>query len=150
MVSSDEMINVMAYIRAIHDIAKLYHWESNSEEFYADHLLFDRVAETFNEDTVDKIAENYFMTNTFTVRITYLSKLNQSTFEKVESYQLLNLDGRDSKAMSTSLFNIITDLYNYVNELTPESRSINNILDEISLNCTSLLGLLNARLSISF
>lgn len=56
-----KVVEIMARIRAIHSSAKRYHWQCNGPQFQGDHLLFDKIADTFTEDDVDALAESWYM-----------------------------------------------------------------------------------------
>lgn len=137
------MLEFMATVRAIHNLAKVYHWKSNSTEFYGDHLLFDRIADTFDEELVDKFAEQYYMTNP--VMLEELDHLTE-TDAIIESEYLTK--STDPYNMFMSLHNLLNKLNEYANNYdTLNIRAFNVLMDDISSNCVAILGLITGRLN---
>lgn len=137
------MLKIMATVRAIHNLAKIYHWKSNSTEFYGDHLLFDRIADTFDEELVDKFAEQYYMNNP--VMLEELDHLTE-TDAVIESEYLTK--STESYNMFMSLRTLLNTLNEYVNNYdTRDIRAFNVLMDDISSNCVAILGLITGRLN---
>lgn len=135
------MLDFMAHIRAIHNLAKTYHWKTSGKEFYGDHLFFDRIAEEFDEELVDTIAEQFYMANPL-----LLNDLNDLTYKTYEIEQRYFTGEYDPKHMFNSMYEIIFNLNAIVNKTETVDRYVNVILDEIASKCEASLGLLTGRI----
>lgn len=141
-----KMIEILAGIKAIHSTAKRYHWQCKGKGFNSDHLLFDRVAETFSEDDVDTLVEAWYMNNGRMV----IDELNDlcacvvagegQKFSKAE----LDADPCINTKMNENLIKMIENFKHtlYTSEF---GQGIKSKLDEIALKTDQILGLLKAR-----
>ena len=136
----------MALIRAIHNLSKLYHWKTSGSDFYQDHLFFDRIADTFNEDLVDKIAENYFMRNHS--ELPQLEELDSEVSGYTMPY--LHAEGESCFNALAVLCNDLLDLVNnaYSDSELRTCRSVNVLLDEIAITTSGIKGLLDGRTAV--
>lgn len=62
------MKNIIVYLALLRMYAKDLHYAAKGDNFYAIHLLMDRVSKDLN-DFIDQIKENHFMANSLTVPI---------------------------------------------------------------------------------
>lgn len=141
------MITILAKIKALYNDAKRYHWQCNGKNFNADHLLFDRVADTFDNDSVDELVEIYYMSE----HREELEELNDLTSLVVEEEGYKFSDEDFSKEDINLL--MMQELSAKVEELLPllseegYSQAISNKLDDMASKATQILGLLKARIS---
>lgn len=137
------MLEFMATVRAVHNLAKIYHWKSNGTEFYGDHLLFDRIADTFDEELVDKFAEQYYMTNP--AMLEELDHLTETQCIIENQYLTKSTEPID---MFRSLHSLLNTLNEYANNYdTLDIRAFNVLMDDISSNCVAILGLITGRIN---
>lgn len=141
------IVEIMALHQAIHNTAKRYHWQCQGKDFYESHLFFDRLAEAFNGDLVDSLAEAWYM-NQGRNNITDLNELDtlvanadgkEFSIEELKNPKVLDI-------MFLELKNLIIKLYDNIH--TEEfGKGISNIFDDLSTIIEQNLGLLEARLT---
>ena len=56
-----KLIEILGLYKAIKCTAKKYHWKTAGDNFMSDHLLFDRIYDDISDDSIDSIAEQYYM-----------------------------------------------------------------------------------------
>lgn len=147
-IDSLRVIDVMAQCRAIHNIAKVAHWLVKGKDFYEDHLFFDRIAEEFTDELSDKLAEVYYMNNP--TAASELLKFNSLVGERSDLSQYMMNPTTLTPAedfyntlsiMLTTLTGMLADIKQVVDEGTRV------VLDEISVTCAQVSGLISARIS---
>lgn len=55
-VNNRQLSELLAYLRAAFHVNQSHHWQTNGDEFYADHLLFQRIYEE-GQPFIDDVAE---------------------------------------------------------------------------------------------
>lgn len=141
------VVEIMASIQAIHNTAKRYHWQCRGKDFYEAHLFFDRLADAFDADIVDTLAEAWYM-NDGSNNITDLNELDSLIVNKIgREFSLDELSNpKIQDYMFLELQRIIKELYSYIH--TEEfGQGISNIFDDLASKIEQNLGLLNARLA---
>lgn len=143
----NNMIEIMARIQAIHSSSKRYHWQCNSNTFGSDHELFDRIADTFNSDDIDRLAETWYMAygREAILDLNIFDELVcKFTTKKFEMSDLL--DENINRAMFEELKNAIETLIPLLNDKT-YNQGICNIFDELASSYNQILGLIFGRLT---
>lgn len=138
------MIEILARINAIYIAAKTYHWQVQGSTFYSDHLLFDRVADTFSREFIDKFAETYYMCE------------NRALLDQINLFNQLVLkhQGRRFTTEELQATNIVEIMYRQLNVMIQQlipllnseafSQAVKAIADELATNCVQISGLLSA------
>lgn len=133
----------MSEIRAIHDAAKKFHWECFGPNFNGDHLLFDRVAETFNDDSIDSLAE-----------VWYMGQARNKLFE-INEFTSLVYDQRikptrDIASNNSFTRRLLEKIKNFKQELNTDAygQGVKTIFDDLALKCDQMIGLLQARVDL--
>lgn len=146
---NDKLIDIMALISAIHNTAKRYHWQCEGHDFYESHLFFDRIADTFNQEVVDTLAEAWYMNNDRDniVELNLLDALiaekvgKQFTKEELHSSEItLEMFKQLAAMIAILLEKIKTEAY---------GQGVSNKLDELAQSSSQILGLIKARLQDS-
>lgn len=144
------IVEYMAAIKAIKGTSKRYHWQCKGANFNGDHLLFDRVADTFSEDYVDTLAEIWYMADGRN-NIMDLNDLAQLTNEK-EGYKFSLEELKSLKDLNTRMAKILLDMVSkFTTYLTTGeyNQGVSNLFDEISQKANQIKGLLEARVDIN-
>lgn len=141
------MIDLMSDIQAIHNTAKRYHWQCQGHDFYEAHLFFDRIAETFNEDSIDTLAEAWYM-NDGREYLINLNDFDQLVSEKVG--KKFSKEELNSKDIELKMFKILASMiFAFRSKLTTEEfgQGVGNKLDELAQSASQILGLIRARIA---
>ena len=142
------MITILAKVKALYSDAKRYHWQCNGQDFNGDHLLFDRVADTFSNEVVDGLVEIYYM-GEHREELEDLNELSVLVSEE-EGYKFSEEELHQENVnlqMVQELASKIEELLPLLNEESKYSQAVMNRLDELSSATTQILGLLRARIS---
>lgn len=142
------MITILAKVKALYSDAKRYHWQCNGQDFNGDHLLFDRVADTFSNDVVDGLSEIYYMSE----HREELEDLNELTalVQEQEGYKFSEEElshNNINLMMVQELSARIEELLPLLKEEEKYSQAVMNKLDELASASTQILGLLKARIA---
>ena len=141
-----KMIEILANIKAIHNTAKRYHWQCKGKNFNSDHLLFDRVAETFTDEDIDTLVESWYMNNGRNIidELNNLCILAANNEGQKFSKDEIDKDPGINTKMVGNLIIMIENFKHclYTNEF---GQGIKSKLDEIALKSDQILGLLKAR-----
>ena len=140
-----EVKEVLSRWFAIYCSAKRYHWKTSSTVFMSDHLLFDRIADTWSKKLNDSIIEKYFMG----ARRDLLNQVD-TIFEDAVNYRAPDLECKsvaDSTKMCLALYNIVDELVKGIQECDAEDRGTNAELDMVAANASEAKGLLSGRIA---
>lgn len=141
MENISDILLILAQYTAMQTSAKRYHWQYKF--LFGDHLMFDRVADEYDKDLVDKVVEQYYMgTNRELIGETnYIVSLST----KFEAPILPCNNLSDVNNMVLALRSQVKTLMDSMNEVKTGNRGIDSVLDEISSHVTNAFGLLNGR-----
>lgn len=138
-----KLIEILGLYKAIKCTAKKYHWKTAGDNFMSDHLLFDRIYDDISDDSIDSIAEQYYM------------GLGRKDINDVD--QLCELctkyEGKSFEAKSENIIPMYKELLRMMNEFLQNieklesMRGINSELDNMASTISQLYGLVLARLS---
>ena len=134
-----KLIDILALFKAIKNTAKKYHWKTVGTTFMSDHLLFDRI---YDDNQIDTIVEQYYM------------GLGRKDIDDLDNLIALSAqyEGQSFTASSENLLMMYQELARMMNtflvnvEKLNLLRGINSELDNIASTITQLYGLVTARL----
>ena len=146
---NDKLIDIMALISAIHNTAKRYHWQCEGPNFYESHLFFDRIADIFNQEVVDTLAEAWYMNNGRD-NIVELNLLDALIAEKVGK-QFIREELHSSEITLEMLKQLAAMIAILLEKIKTEAygQGVSNKLDELAQSSSQILGLIKARLQDS-
>jgi DNA-binding ferritin-like protein len=124
--------NLLAILRAAAHIHQTHHWKTNGKEYYADHLLFERL---YNDgaDVIDQIAERAVGAESAGIgALEQVNTIGEIVREIAEKTPVNSSDDmvKRSLAIENMVLETIKEIKDNINDLTPgTSALLDNVAD---------------------